>query len=199
VRFQVPFLGPESQLKSSFFQIYMLFAKINAVVIFCLLQGSAFAVDFAIFAVSFLVPPDGPKKWDRGSAFFCSFLSCACGPSFGTVFRFIFEVFCIRVAEAQSFGFNETLWLMATGRANIRIETLKKSKTTNIRKPKPNSNEKLSQSEKRKNASLKNSEHDRTAESLFSTAMGSQRSVTVFCYCTLLMHAAFGLLTEFLS
>ena len=39
------------------------------------------------------------------------------GPIFGTVFRFIFEVFCIRVAEAQSFGFNETLWLMATGRA----------------------------------------------------------------------------------
>ena len=36
---------------------------------------------------------------------------------FGTVFRFFFEVFCIRVAEAQSFGFNETLWLMATGRA----------------------------------------------------------------------------------
>ena len=28
-----------------------------------------------------------------------------------------FEVFRIRVAEAQSFGFNETLWLMATGRA----------------------------------------------------------------------------------
>ena len=28
-----------------------------------------------------------------------------------------FEVFCIRVAEAQRFGFNETLWLMATGRA----------------------------------------------------------------------------------
>ena len=30
-----------------------------------------------------------------------------------------FEVFCIRVAEAQSFGFNETLWLMATGRATV--------------------------------------------------------------------------------
>ena len=85
VRFQVPFLGPESQLKSSFFQIYMLVAKINAVVIFCLLQGSAFAVDFAIFAVSFLVPPDGPKKWDRGSARVG--LSCACGPKNGTARR----------------------------------------------------------------------------------------------------------------
>ena len=40
------------------------------------------------------------------------------GPIFGTVFSF-FEVFCIRVAEAQSFGFNETLWLMATGRATV--------------------------------------------------------------------------------
>ena len=29
------------------------------------------------------------------------------GPIFGTVFRFIFcKVFCIRVEEAQSFGFN---------------------------------------------------------------------------------------------
>jgi len=26
------------------------------------------------------------------------------------------EVFCIKVAEAQRFGFNEALWLMATGR-----------------------------------------------------------------------------------
>ena len=39
------------------------------------------------------------------------------GPIFGTVFWFIFWSFCIRVAEVQSFGFNETLWLMATGRA----------------------------------------------------------------------------------
>ena len=28
-----------------------------------------------------------------------------------------FEIFCIKVAEAQRFGFNEDLWLMATGRA----------------------------------------------------------------------------------
>ena len=28
-----------------------------------------------------------------------------------------FEVCCIKVAEAQRFGFNEALWLMAAGRA----------------------------------------------------------------------------------
>ena len=39
------------------------------------------------------------------------------GPIFGTMFRFIFEVCCIKVAEAQRFGFNEALWLMAAGRA----------------------------------------------------------------------------------
>ena len=39
------------------------------------------------------------------------------GPIFRTVFRFIFLSFCIKVAEAQRFGFNEALWLMATGRA----------------------------------------------------------------------------------
>ena len=27
------------------------------------------------------------------------------------------EVFCSKVAEAQRFGFNEALWLMATGKA----------------------------------------------------------------------------------
>ena len=37
------------------------------------------------------------------------------GPCLGSVF----EIFCIRVAEAQSFGFNETLRLMATGRATV--------------------------------------------------------------------------------
>ena len=43
---------------------------------------------------------------------FVLLLSCACGTKmgppggsiFGTVFRFIFEVFCIKVAEAQCFG-----------------------------------------------------------------------------------------------
>ena len=45
-------------------------------------------------------------KWDRQAV-----------PFLGVCLRLFFEVFCIRVAEAQSFGFNETLWLMATGRA----------------------------------------------------------------------------------
>ena len=58
-----------------------------------------------------LVPPDGPKNGTVRVLFFCSYYAVhACLGSF-------FEVFCIRVAEAQSFGFNETLWLMATGRA----------------------------------------------------------------------------------
>ena len=35
------------------------------------------------------------------------------GPCLGSFFEF----FCINVAEAQRFGFNEALWLMATGRA----------------------------------------------------------------------------------
>ena len=38
-------------------------------------------------------------------------------PFLGPCLDSFFEVFCIRVAEAQSFGFNETLWLMATRRA----------------------------------------------------------------------------------
>ena len=36
---------------------------------------------------------------------------------FGPCLSSFFDFFCIRVAEAQRFGFNETLWLMATGRA----------------------------------------------------------------------------------
>ena len=89
----------------------MLVAQINAVLIFCLLHWSAFAVDFAILRSHFLVPPDGPKM-GRESAFFCSFTKlCMWSPCLGSFFK----VFCIRVAEAQCFGFNETLRLMATG------------------------------------------------------------------------------------
>ena len=46
------------------------------------------------------------QKWDRQAVPFL-------GPCLGS----FFEVFCIKVAEAQRFGFNEALWLMATGRA----------------------------------------------------------------------------------
>ena len=78
-------------------------------------------------AVSFLVPPDGPKN-GTVKVLFLVFLLLSCGvrsqkwdrqavPFLGPCLGSFFEVFCIRVAEAQSFGFNETLWLMATGRA----------------------------------------------------------------------------------
>ena len=72
---------------------------------------------FCDFAVLSLVPPDGPKNGTVKVLFFCSFtkLCVRLGPCLG----WFFEVFCIRVAEAQSFGFNETLRLMATGRATV--------------------------------------------------------------------------------
>ena len=47
-------------------------------------------------------------KWDRQAVPFL-------GPCLGSFFK----VFCIRVAEAQCFGFNETLRLMATGQATV--------------------------------------------------------------------------------
>ena len=48
------------------------------------------------------------QKWDRQAVPFL-------GPCFGS----FFEVCCIKVAEAQRFGFNEALWLMAAGRATV--------------------------------------------------------------------------------
>ena len=76
---------------------------------------------FCDFAVSFLVPP-GPKNGTVG-AFLLFFTAVHAvpkmGPLGGPILGSFFEVFCIRVAEAQSFGFNETLWLMATGRATV--------------------------------------------------------------------------------
>ena len=89
VHFQVPCLGPESRLKSGFACAGLLCSKsmclcfkINAAVIFCLLHGSAFAVYFGDFAVSFLVPSDGPKNGTVKVLFFCS-----CGPKNGTAWR----------------------------------------------------------------------------------------------------------------
>ena len=46
------------------------------------------------------------QKWDRQAV-----------PFLGPCLASFFKVFFIRVAEPQCFGFNETLWLMATGRA----------------------------------------------------------------------------------
>ena len=107
VRFQVPFLGPESQLKSGFVcagllcsnSICLLLTKRSCHFLFVARVGLCCC--FFDFAVSFLVPPDGPKNGTR------------LGPCLGS----FFEVFCIKVAEAERFGFNEALWLMATGRA----------------------------------------------------------------------------------
>ena len=48
------------------------------------------------------------QKWDRQAV-----------PFLGPCLDSFFEVFCIKVAEAQRFGFNEALWLMATGRATV--------------------------------------------------------------------------------
>ena len=81
---------------------------------------------FCDFAVSFLVPPDGPKYGTVKVLFFCSFTKLCMrsqkmgppgGPIFGTVFRFIFWSFLYQGCGSATFGFNEALWLMATGRA----------------------------------------------------------------------------------
>ena len=83
---------------------------------------------FCDFAVSFLVPPDGPKNGTVKVVFFCSFTKLCMRsqkwdrqavPFLGPCLGSFFEVFCIKVAEAQRFGFNEALWLMATGRATV--------------------------------------------------------------------------------
>ena len=83
---------------------------------------------FCDFAVSFLVPPDGPKNGTVKVLFFCSFTKLCTRsqkwdrlavPFLGPCLGSFFEIFCIRVTGAQSFGFNETLWLMATGRATV--------------------------------------------------------------------------------
>ena len=83
------------------------------------------------FAVSFLVPPDGPKHGTVKVLFFCSFTKQCMrsqkwdrqavpflGPCLGSFFR---SFFCISFSEAQCLGFNEALWLMATGRATVYI------------------------------------------------------------------------------
>ena len=61
------------------------------------------------------------QKWDRQAVPFL-------GPCLGS----FFEVFCIKVSEVQPFGFNEALWLMATGRATVEhwLECESFSKTT---------------------------------------------------------------------
>ena len=131
VRFQVPFLGPESQLKSGFACAGLLCSKSLCWLLkrscnFLFVARVGLCCGFCDFAASFLVPPDGPKNGTVKVLFFCSFTKLCMRsqkwdrqtvPCLGPCLGAFFEVFCIRVAEAQSFGFNETLWLMATGRA----------------------------------------------------------------------------------
>ena len=77
------------------FQLYMLVAQLNAVVIFCSLHGSAFAVDFAILRSHSWCCQTVPKMrpWKSFSFVFLQSV------------QFIFEVCCIKVAEAQRFWF----------------------------------------------------------------------------------------------
>ena len=81
---------------------------------------------FCDFAVSFLVRRS--QKWDRERAFLLFFTKrCMRSqkwdrqavPFLGPCLGSFFEVCCIKVAEAQRFGFNEALWLMAAGRATV--------------------------------------------------------------------------------
>ena len=98
---------------------------------------------FCDFAVSFLVPPDGPKNGTVKMLFFCSFtklcmrsqkwdrqlLSCACGPKNGTARRshfwdrvklFIFiKFFASGLKKRNVLVSTEALWLMATGKATV--------------------------------------------------------------------------------
>ena len=66
------------------------------------------------------------QKWDRERAFLCFFTKWCMRsqkwdrqavPFLGPCLGSFFEVWCVKVAEAQRFCFNEALWLMATGRA----------------------------------------------------------------------------------
>ena len=82
---------------------------------------------FCDFAVSFLVPPDGPKNGTVKVLFFCSFTKLCMWsqkwdrqavPFLGPCWVHFLKFFLVSgLQKAQCFGFNETLWLMATGRA----------------------------------------------------------------------------------
>ena len=61
------------------FQLYMLVAQLNAVVIFCLLHGSLL---FLRFCGLIFGPPEGSKN-----GIIVLLLSCACGPKNGTTRR----------------------------------------------------------------------------------------------------------------
>ena len=67
---------------------------------------SAFAVDFAILRSHFGTARRSKNETVK-ELFFCFLLSGACG--LGPCLGSFFEVCCIKVAEAQRFGFNEAL------------------------------------------------------------------------------------------
>ena len=71
---------------------------------FLFVAGVGLWCGFCDFAVSFLVPPDGPKNGTVKVLFFCSFTKLRMwsqkwdrlgGPIFGTVFRFMFFKFFV--------------------------------------------------------------------------------------------------------
>ena len=117
VRFQVPFLGRKvnwnqaSHVRASSVPIYnMLIAWVNLVVIFLFVARVGLCCGFCDFAVSFLVPPDGPKNGTVKVLFFCSFTKLCMrwdrgGPIFGTVFRFIFWSFLYQGCRSAKFWF----------------------------------------------------------------------------------------------
>ena len=81
---------------------------------------------FCDFAVSFLVPPDGPKNGTVKVLFFCSFTKLCMRsqkwdrqavPFLGPCLSSFFAGFLYQGCRSATFGFNEALWLMATGRA----------------------------------------------------------------------------------
>ena len=75
------------------------------VVIFCLLHGSAFAVDFAILRSHFWYRQTVPKMGPWKCFSFVLLVSCACGPKNGTVFRFIFWSFLYQGCRSANFWF----------------------------------------------------------------------------------------------
>ena len=100
VRFQVPFLGPGSQLKSGFACAGLLCSKSICWLFKCSCNSLFVArvglcCGFCDFAVSFLVPPDGPKNGTVKVLFFCSFtkLCMLAVPFLGPCFGSFFEIF----------------------------------------------------------------------------------------------------------
>jgi hypothetical protein len=94
------------------------------------LYGSAFAVDFAILWSHFWYRQTVPKMDRENAFFFCSFTPQLCMrsqkwdrlavPFLGLSLGSFFEVFCIRVEEAQCFGFNRNFVAYGDRKGNWR-------------------------------------------------------------------------------